>query len=584
MQTYTTQNSGRTKTTRPAARAGLAFAGVALAAGHAYAQAPLADPFPAVLELSDLDGDIGFVLTGAGAGRAGFSVSAVGDMNSDGRPDFAVAGRTYCAVVFGRGINFPATVDLDALDGTDGFRVRGFPEQLQTQNAQSIAHAGDLNGDGIDDIVIGVAVGDPVGRARAGRSFVVFGRAGGSPAELDVSSLDGSNGFTVYGARAREYMGWSSGSAGDLNGDGVDDLAIGAPGWPYGGAGFGTGKTYVIYGSTTGFPAVLDMAALDATTGFRINGVEMDDTSGWSVTSAGDFNSDGVDDLLIGADHAGRSGHAYLVFGNAAGFPLDFPLASLDGTNGFRMSSSATSGQTGHSVALAGDMNSDGIGDLLIGARYAFPDGRAFAGQTYVVYSRPGGYPASISLDTLEPSSGSTIKGIAPADWSGSSVSPAGDLNGDGLADLLIGAPGGDPLDRYRAGQSYVVFGRAAGLPASLNLSELAGTNGFAINGTNPGDESGQSVALVGDVNGDGRDDIIVGTGGPFSNRSYVIYGREAGCLADLDGDGALTVFDFVEFQNLFDAGSSEADFDGDGRLTVFDFLTYINAFNLGCP
>jgi hypothetical protein len=558
--------------------AGLALA---LAATPGLAQG---DPFPAVLELADLDGDTGFVLTGAGAGRSGFSVSAVGDMNSDGRPDFAVAGRSYCAIVFGRDGNFPATVDLDALDGTDGFRLTGFPDQLRSQNTQAVAHAGDINGDGIDDVVVSAAYGEPLGRFGAGQSFVVFGRAGGSAAERDVSSLDGSNGFTVYGASVLEVMGWSAGSAGDLNSDGVDDLAIGAPGWPYGGAGFGTGKTYVILGTTAGFPAVLDMASLDAASGFRINGVEMDDTSGWSVASASDFNSDGIDDLLIGADHAGRSGHAYVVFGNAAGFPLDFPLASLDGSNGFRMSSSATSAQTGHSVALAGDMNNDGVRDLLIGARYAFPDGRSFAGQTYVVHSRLGGYPASINLDGLDGSSGSTIKGVSGADWSGSSVSPAGDLNGDGLADLLIGAPGGDPLDRYRAGQSYVVFGRVAGLPASVDLSALAGPNGLTINGTNPGDESGQSVALVGDVNGDGRDDIIVGTDGAAPGRSYVIYGRQGGCLADLDGDGALTVFDFVEFQNLFDAGSGEADFDGDGRLTVFDFLAYINAFNLGCP
>ncbi|UYV13147.1 MAG: integrin alpha [Phycisphaera sp.] len=558
----------------------VAAAGLALATGQTLAQGPLEEPFPAVLELADLDGGIGFVLTGAGAGRSGFSVAPVGDMNSDGMPDFAVAGRSYCAIVFGRDSNFPATVDLDALDGTDGFRLTGFPDQLRSQNTQAIAHAGDINGDGIDDVVVSAAYGWPLGRPQAGQSFVVFGRDAGFAADLDVTNLDGTNGFTVYG-EVRTNLGWFAGSAGDLNGDGVDDLAFGAPGWPYGGAGFGTGKTYVIYGDTTGFPAVLDMATLDATTGFRINGIEMDDSSGWSVASAGDFNSDGVDDLLIGASRAGRSGHAYVVFGNAAGFPLDFPLTSLDGSNGFRMSSSATSGQTGHSVALAGDLNNDGVRDLLIGARYAFPDGRSFAGQTYVVHSQIGGYPASINLDT---SSGSTIKGVSGADWSGSSVSPAGDLNGDGLADLLIGAPGGDPMGRFRAGQTYVVFGSVAGLPASLDLSSLAGPNGFTINGTTPGDESGQSVALIGDVNGDGRDDIMVGTDGAAPGRSYVIYGREGGCLADLDGDGELTVFDFVEFQNLFAAGSSEADFDGDGSLTVFDFLTYINAFNLGCP
>ncbi|NRA58132.1 MAG: FG-GAP repeat protein, partial [Phycisphaerales bacterium] len=144
-------------------------------------------------------------------------------------------------------------------------------------------------------------------------------------------------------------------------------------------------------------------------------------------------------------------------------------------------------------------------------------------------------------------------------------------------------------------GATYVVFGRdaaAGGFPAALQLADLNGATGFRLDGVADDDASGWSVAPAGDVNGDGIDDLIVGANAadPGGRRSagtaYVVFGRDlsGGCPADLDGDGTLSIFDFLAFQNLFDAGDPIADFDGDGRLTLFDFLAFQNAFDAGCP
>ena len=165
-------------------------------------------------------------------------------------------------------------------------------------------------------------------------------------------------------------------------------------------------------------------------------------------------------------------------------------------------------------------MNGDGFGDVIIGASEADPNGSS-SGASYVVFGRTSGFAANLDLSTLDGSNGFKLSGVAQDDRSGGSVSAAGDVNDDGFDDLLIGAANADPNGPY-SGASYVVFGKASGFRANLDLSTLDGSNGFKISGVAEDDLAGGSVSDAGDVNGDGFGDLIIGATGadPHANLS----------------------------------------------------------------
>ena len=223
-----------------------------------------------------------------------------------------------------------------------------------------------------------------------------------------------------------------------------------------------------------------NLSELDGNNGFILNGIDIDDFSGYSVSSAGDINGDGFADLIIGALVAGES---YVVFGKAEEFVAQLNLSDLDGTNGFIIN-----GDGARSVSSAGDVNGDGFDDIIIGAQDANPNDIAGAGESYVVFGQAGEFAAELNLSDLDGSNGFVLNGIDRSDASGYSVSSAGDVNGDGFDDIIIGARGAN----NDAGESYVVFGKEGGFAAQLNLFDLDGSNGFVLNGIDELDGSGK--------------------------------------------------------------------------------------------
>lgn len=482
-----------------------------------------------------------------------------------------------------------AVFALADLDGISGFTIEGL--DLGDSLGLSVSGAGDINSDGIDDFIIGAPTADPNGRIDAGESYVILGQAGGLGASFDLTSLDGSNGFVLNGTNASGSSGFSVSSAGDINGDGIDDLAIGAI-FADSDNGANTGESYVVFGSDTGFVPSLDLSTLDGSDGFAVSGVGELDLFGREISSAGDVNGDGIDDLIIGAlfadpDGVTDAGQSYIIFGQTESFTPQFDLTTLDGSNGFAIAGPNTGDLLGDGVSRAGDVNGDGLDDLIVGASGGDPNGIPEAGESYVIFGQEGGFAPELDLTTLDGSNGFVINGLGAFDLSGASVSGAGDINGDGFDDLIIGADLADPDGRTDAGESYVIFGQEGGFGASFDLTSLDGTNGFAILGADAEDNSGISVSIAGDINDDGLDDLIVGApdaspdGTPSAGKSYVVFGSNQGFgasldLASLDGNNGFVLEGiYSNGESGFSvSGAGDVNNDGIDDLMVGDYVT----------
>ena len=513
------------------------------------------------LKLSDIALDTntgGFVINGEAAGDySGWSVSGAGDINGDGLADLIVGSarglflgdvsKSY--LVFGK-TNGGAVNLSDVATGIGGFTING--EAAGDYSGWSVSGAGDVNGDGLADLIVG-AWGSNSNGKQSGKSYVVFGKTDGT--EVNLSNVtSGIGGFTLNAEAQEDAVGFSVSDAGDVNGDGFDDLIVGAPG-----AGQ-FGKSYVVFGKADNNSVQLSQVAAGIG-GFAINNQTEGDAA--IVSSAGDVNGDGLGDLILGAPNANangkESGKSYVVFGKTDGTTVNLNEVTA-GVGGFAINGEAAFDNAGFSVSAAGDVNGDGLTDLIVGADGADPNGKD-SGKSYVVFGKTDATSVNLS-DVAAGNGGFAINGEAEWNISGGSVSSAGDINADGLDDLIIGTnpitaigvlgaiAGPQPVPTFK---SYVVFGKTDN--TAVELSDVAaGIGGFALEKDYPFSDqkytSNDSVSDAGDVNGDGFDDVIIGT--PLADRSkniqesnsakgksYVVYGGDfTGTVTQQGGTG----------------------------------------------
>lgn len=466
--------------------------------------------------------------------------------------------------------------DFEAPPGTLGFIIEG--ANAGDIAGRSVANAGDVNGDGWDDILIGSPSADPDGVSRAGESYVVFGKADGSRIELsDVAA--GLGGFVIEGERQSGAFGDAVSGAGDVDGDGLDDLVIGSKSDASG------GSSFVVFGKTDG--TKLELSDIrQGNGGFHIAGAAPGDGSGDVVGGGGDVNGDGLDDVIVGAFGADPNGVAtagasYVVFGKNEGdaVPLDEIIAGTGG--GFAIQGIDVNDRAGVSVAIVGDMNNDGLAEALVSARLGDPDGQEDAGESYIVFGKTDADPVDLA-QIAAGNGGFIIEGIDAEDTSGITASAAGDVNGDGRGDVIISAFGGDPNGETDAGEFYVVFGKGDGEKVELQ-DVVNGNGGFVIEGVDSDDISRDvlvfNVAPAGDVNADGLDDVVIGAflgdpgGREDAGETYVVFGKTDGNSLDFDdiaaGNGGFVIEGIAAGDRSGGSVSGGGDINGDGHADI---------------
>ena len=353
------------------------------------------------------------------------------------------------------------------------------------------------------------SVVDPAGLVSEGEVHIMV-----LPVTLELAEIPESrSGFVLDGGGAGDRLGAAIAGLGDINGDGRDDLLIGAPGVDQ--ARINNGRAYVVLGHED--PEDLSNEAIGGgELGFVLDGQGDEDRIASAAAGAGDVNGDGLADFIVCAPQADlvdsesgdASGRCYVIFGRAE-FPANLSLGGISGGDGgFVLNGGSWGGRAGISVAGGGDVNGDGLDDLVVGAS-SFSDLELDRGRAWVVYGRTSGAPVELA-EVAEGAGGFAIDGLSAFEWAGASVAMAGDVNGDGLDDVLVGAPFATVGDADFSGHAYLVYGGGDG---TLDvLYQVA--DGRALH-------FGHSVAGVGDVNGDGRDDIAIGAPEAKASKLY---------------------------------------------------------------
>lgn len=447
----------------------------------------------------------------------GDCVALAGDVNGDGYSDVLVSSNLKT----NNGTEREGKVSLFTGSATGLATVSDWSNESNQDNAFygfSVASAGDVNGDGYSDVIVGAYLYDN-GQTDEGRVYIYHGSATGLNTTANTISESNS---------ANAQFGYSVSTAGDVNGDGFSDVLVGGPNWA------GNGRVYVFHGSFAGINTIWN---------YSLNADGSGEFFGGSVSTAGDVDGDGYSDVIIGAENYAngqtQEGRAYIFNGSSSGLNTIYSwVTEVNQANA----------RYGHSVSTAGDVNGDGYSDVVVGA-WTYDNGQNDEGAAWIYYGSLSGISGSSLLEI----------NLAGANF-GSSVASAGDVNGDGYGDVIIGASSySNP--QLVEGAAFAYNGSASGIittPSWQIQSNQAFTN------------LGISVATAGDVNGDGYSDVIVGAfnfdnGQTDEGSIQVHYGSQTGLSANANW----TIESNIASANLGISVASAGDVNGDGYSDV---------------